>query len=76
MPLAVTEHGDAAAPGVVLLHGLGTTGWTWRRVLPHPPVGPLLAGAFPHGTGRLVPGRGHAWVGETPSSSPPSSPPR
>lgn len=35
MPLAVTEHGDAVAPSVVLLHGLGTTGWMWQRTLPH-----------------------------------------
>ena len=35
MDLAVTEHGPATAPSVVLLHGLGTTGWMWDRVLPH-----------------------------------------
>ena len=32
MALAVTEHGPATAPSVVLLHGLGTTGWMWERV--------------------------------------------
>src|SRR3712207_7557940 len=31
---AVREAGPAGAPTVVLLHGLGTSGWMWDRVVP------------------------------------------
>ncbi len=31
--LAVHEAGPAGAPPVVLLHGVGTTGWMWRRLV-------------------------------------------
>lgn len=27
----VAEHGDPARPALVLLHGGGAGGWTWRR---------------------------------------------
>jgi pimeloyl-ACP methyl ester carboxylesterase len=59
MALAVTEHGPEASPSVVLLHGLGTTGWMWDRVLPH------LAGTL-HCLVVDLPGHGasngRAWV--------------
>src|SRR3712207_3093163 len=32
-PLSVREHGPGSAPTVVLLHGLGTTGWMWERLV-------------------------------------------
>ncbi|MEX5721116.1 alpha/beta fold hydrolase [Geodermatophilus maliterrae] len=31
---AVREHGPRDAPTVVLLHGLGTSGWMWDRLVP------------------------------------------
>jgi pimeloyl-ACP methyl ester carboxylesterase len=31
--LAVREAGPAGAPPVVLLHGVGTSGWMWRRLV-------------------------------------------
>jgi pimeloyl-ACP methyl ester carboxylesterase len=32
-PLAVREAGPVDAPAVVLLHGVGTSGWMWRRLV-------------------------------------------
>lgn len=59
--LAVEEHGPAGAPGVVLLHGVGTAAWMWRRFAADvPELRALLVDLPGHGASAEVPWRGLA----------------